>query len=66
MKSNIFARQTVEDKIKSELERAQAELLIAETNAEYWDAQAVYNRSRIDRLKARLHENQKVCAGVAA
>lgn len=62
MKSFLFQRPTVEAKAKEELEQARMDLLTAETNAEYWDAQAAYNRSRIERLEEFLQRDKKVVA----
>lgn len=62
MKSFLFQRPTVESKAKEELEQARMDLLTAETNAEYWDAQAAYNRSRIERLEEFLQRDKKVVA----
>lgn len=60
MKSFIFSRPTADDKAKEELEQARMELLKAESYAEYWDAQAAYNRSRIERLEEFLQRDKKV------
>lgn len=40
--------------MRDELEQARVELLTAQTNAEYWDAMAAYNTSRVERLRELL------------
>jgi hypothetical protein len=50
MISNIFERRNPVQRAKDELKEAELALLEAETNSEYWEAQSVYNRSRIERL----------------
>lgn len=51
MISNIFARKTPQSKAMEELAEAELGLLTAQTNAEYWDSQVVYNQARVERLK---------------
>ena len=54
MISNIFARKTPQSKAMEELAEAELSLLTAQTNAEYWDSQVVYNQARVERLKEFL------------
>ena len=51
MISNIFARKTPQSKAMEELAEAELGLLAAQTNAEYWDSQVVYNQARVERLR---------------
>ena len=54
MISNIFTRKTAQSKAAEELAEAEVGLLTAQTNAEYWDSQVVYNQARVERLKEFL------------
>ena len=54
MISNIFKRPTAQSKAVEELAEAEVGLLTAQTNAEYWDSQVVYNQARVERLKEFL------------
>ena len=54
MISNIFTRKTAKSKAAEELAEAEVGLLTAQTNAEYWDSQVVYNQARVERLKEFL------------
>ncbi len=55
---NLFRKITAGDMARDELHQARRELLVAESNAEYWDAQAVYNRQRIERLEAIVEDDE--------
>lgn len=54
MISNIFKRPDAQSKAMEELAEAELGLLTAQTNAEYWDSQVVYNQARVERLKEFL------------
>jgi len=50
----LYALPPVEEMMKSELEEARRDLLIAETASDYAESAVVYNRQRIERLTASL------------
>jgi len=52
----LYALPPVEEMMKSELEEARRDLLIAETASDYAESAVVYNRQRIERLTASLKE----------
>jgi hypothetical protein len=52
----LYALPPVEEMMKSELEEARRDLLIAETAADYAESAVIYNRQRIERLTASLKE----------
>ena len=51
---NPLRRRTATEMAAIELDRAKRELLEAQTNGEYWEAQAQFNVERIDRLTRYL------------
>ena len=52
----LYALPPVEEMMKSELEEARRDLLIAETASDYAESAVLYNRQRIERLTASLKE----------
>jgi len=52
----LYALPPVEEMMKSELEEARRDLLIAETASDYAESAVIYNRQRIERLTASLKE----------
>ena len=52
----LYALTPVEEMMKSELDEARRDLLIAETASDYAESAVVYNRQRIERLTASLKE----------
>ena len=52
----LYALPPVEEMMKSELEEARRDLLIAETASDYAESAVIYNRQRIERLTAALKE----------
>ena len=52
----LYALPPVEEMMKSELEEARRDLLIAETASDYAESAVIYNRQRIERLIASLKD----------
>ena len=52
-----YALPPVEEMMKSELEEARRDLLIAETASDYAESAVIYNRQRIERLTALLKDS---------
>ena len=52
----LYKLPPVEEMMKSELEEARRDLLVAETAADYAESAVIYNRQRIERLTAALKE----------
>ena len=52
----LYALPPVEEMMKSELEEARRDLLIAETASDYAESAVVYNVQRIERLTESLKD----------
>ena len=52
----LYKLPSVEIMMKSELEEARRDLLIAETASDYAESAVLYNRQRIERLTAALKD----------
>ena len=55
---NLYAIQSVQQLMDSELDEARRDLLVAETASDYAESAVIYNRQRIERLTAALNNNE--------